>query len=216
MRWTGQNGLVSFLKFRYIPRPVVGARSVSARQVSSPCDEGRACYGPNALDFGGARFGKSKLAERLASQRSPVISVATAEARDAEMAVRIGQHRRRRSPDWRTVEEPLDLAAAIDANGQSTGTLLVECVTLWLSNLLLHDPRPPTEQIRRSVDGTIAAARRATADVVWVSNEVGSGIVPDNPLAREFRDLLGEVNQQLAAASDHVTLCVAGIASKLK
>lgn len=168
------------------------------------------------LVLGGARSGKSKLAEQLASEHPPVVYLATAEAGDAEMQQRIRRHRQRRPPDWRTVEVPLDLAAAIATHGQDEGTLLIECVTLWLSNLLLSKPRPTDDQIRRHVADAIEACRRATADCVWVSNEVGAGIVPENPLAREFRDRLGETNQTLAAAADLVTLCVAGIAMKLK
>ncbi len=168
------------------------------------------------LVIGGARSGKSRLAERIAAEYPPVVYVATAEPRDEEMTDRIGRHRERRPADWRTIEVPRDLAAAIASHGTTAGTMLIECVTLWVSNVLLESPRPSATEILQQVNAAIDAARRATADFVWVTNEVGSGIVPENALAREFRDVLGEANERLAAAADHVLLCVAGIALKLK
>ena len=167
------------------------------------------------LVIGAARSGKSRLAEALAAQRPPVVYLATAQPGDDEMRERIRLHRERRAAAWTTIETPRDVADAIAAHG-TDGTILVECVTLWISNHLLATPQPDAAEIRRHVDTAIAAARSVAADVVWVTNEVGSGIVPDNPLARHFRDVLGETNQRLAAAADTVTLSVAGIGVKLK
>ena len=172
--------------------------------------------GRTFLVLGGARSGKSQFAEQLAVQNPPVTYLATAAAGDQEMRDRIEQHRQRRPLEWRTIEVPLDLPPAVAMHGASSGTILVECVTLWVSNLLLAERRPDAAAIRQRVADSIQAARGAKADVVWVSNEVGAGIVPDNALAREFRDRLGEANQSLAATADGVYFCVAGIATKLK
>jgi adenosylcobinamide kinase/adenosylcobinamide-phosphate guanylyltransferase len=158
------------------------------------------------LVLGGARSGKSRYAETLtAASPQPWTLVATAEAGDAEMAERIALHRRRRGPDWRTVEAPHDLPAALAAVA-ADAPVLVDCVTLWLSNRMLADADFEAEiaDLEAMLDG-----RRGPT--VLVSNEVGSGIVPDNELARRFRDLQGRLNQRLAARSDRVVLMVAGL-----
>ncbi len=157
------------------------------------------------LVLGGARSGKSRYAESLITALPPPwIYLATAEARDAEMAERIALHRARRGADWKTVEAPHDLVAALAARGEAP--LLVDCLTLWLSNLLLADADVDAEIGR--LEGALA---RPAAAVVLVANEVGFGIVPDNALARRFRDLQGRLNQRLAAMADRVVLVVAGL-----
>ena len=166
------------------------------------------------LILGGSRSGKSRIAEQLAAQRAPVTYVATAEATDEEMADRIRQHQARRPPDW-TTRETADVGATIVTCG-SSGTILVDSVTLWISRLLLAAPVRNDITIPRQVEQAIDAARQVAADVIFVSDEVGSGIVPENPVARLFRDVLGEANQRLAEAADTVTFCVAGIGVRIK
>ena len=158
------------------------------------------------LVLGGARSGKSRYAEALViASPPPWVYVATAEPFDDEMKARIAEHRGRRGASWQTVDAPLDLAAAI-AGAPSAATVLVDCLTLWLNNLTFKG---------RDIDGethrleTALAARKAPA--VLVSNEVGSGIVPDNAEARRFRDLQGRLNQRIAARADRVVLLVAGL-----
>ena len=156
--------------------------------------------------LGGARSGKSAHAEALVQALpGPWLYVATAQALDAEMAARIAGHRARRPPGWRTVEAPLDLAAALAAPEPA----LVDCLTLWVSNLLLAGREPDWPLL-------LAALDARAAPTVVVSNEVGLGIVPDNALARAFRDLAGRLHQQLAARADRVTLMVAGLPMEVK
>ena len=140
----------------------------------------------------------------------PWIYVATAQAGDDEMSARIAEHRSRRDGSWRTVEAPLDLPAAIAAHG-SKGAVLIDCLTLWLSNVMLAGRDLTTEQQR-----LIAALRHADGPVIVVSNEVGFGIVPDNALAREFRDAQGRLNMQVAAIADRAVLIAAGLPLTLK
>jgi adenosyl cobinamide kinase/adenosyl cobinamide phosphate guanylyltransferase len=166
------------------------------------------------LITGGARSGKSTFAEaRLAelAPDGPWLYVATAEARDDEMRERIGRHQARRGDRWRTVEAPRDVAAALAAPAAG---VLVDCVTLWLSNRMLADETD--DAILAAASDLAAAARAAAGPVVLVTNEVGDGIVPDNPLARRFRDLAGWVNQRLAAAADEVTLVACGLPLRLR
>lgn len=158
------------------------------------------------LVLGGARSGKSRYAESLITALpSPWIYVATAEARDAEMADRIAAHRVRRKAGWQTIEAPNDLAGAL-ASAPKGAPILVDCLTLWLSNRMLAEVDIDAE-VSRLED---AMARHA-GTAVLVANEVGFGIVPDNALARRFRDLQGSLNQRLAARADHVVLVVAGL-----
>jgi adenosylcobinamide kinase/adenosylcobinamide-phosphate guanylyltransferase len=154
--------------------------------------------------LGGARSGKSRYAENLvAALPPPWIFVATAEAGDAEMAERIAAHRLRRGKNWQTVEAPHDLPAALAACAAPT---MVDCLTLWLSNRMLAGADLEAEIARLE-----AALDSLRAPVVLVSNEVGSGIVPDNELARRFRDMQGRLNQRMAARADRVVLMVAGL-----
>jgi adenosylcobinamide kinase/adenosylcobinamide-phosphate guanylyltransferase len=156
------------------------------------------------LVLGGARSGKSRHAESLVTAFPPPWTyVATAEPLDAEMRARIAEHRARRGADWRAVEAPRDLAGALENAG---GAVLVDCLTLWLSNLILADADIEAETARLE-----AALAGMAGPVVVVSNEVGSGIVPDNALARRFRDAQGRLNQRIAARADRVVLMVAGL-----
>ena len=157
------------------------------------------------LVLGGARSGKSRYAESLITALAPPwIYAATGEALDAEMAERIAAHRARRGAGWTTIEAPRDLAAILAAHASTP--VLVDCLTLWLSNLMMADA-----MIEPELDRLELALAEATAPVVLVANEVGSGIVPDNALARRFRDLQGWLNQRIAARADRVVLVVAGL-----
>ncbi|GAM09640.1 bifunctional adenosylcobalamin biosynthesis protein CobP [Geobacter sp. OR-1] len=167
------------------------------------------------LVTGGARSGKSRLAEQLAERfGSPLGYIATAAAGDGEMAARIARHQQRRGPDWQTLEEPLDLCGVITGHDGYFRAMLVDCITLWLTNLLLqhNSPEPALAEVRR-LTSVFAALQ---SPLVLVSSEVGMGIVPENALARSFRDLAGEANQLIAAAADEVYTAIAGIPLKLK
>jgi adenosylcobinamide kinase / adenosylcobinamide-phosphate guanylyltransferase len=160
--------------------------------------------------IGGARSGKSRYGESvIATLPPPWTYVATAEALDAEMAERIGAHRARRGANWRTIEAPRDLAAAL--NTCKAAPVLVDCLTLWLSNLVLAGADIEAETVR--LDLALATVK---APVVLVANEVGSGIVPEHELGRRFRDLQGVLNQRIAARADRVVLVVAGLPLVLK
>ena len=157
------------------------------------------------LVLGGARSGKSRYAESLmAALQPPWVYVATAEAGDAEMAERIAAHRARRGPNWRTIEALANLDRVL-ADHRSE-PVLVDCLTLWLSKLLLDDSALEDEMVR--VEKSLLLA---TVPKVLVSNEVGAGIVPEHPLGRRFRDLQGILNQRVAALADCVVLMVAGL-----
>jgi len=163
-----------------------------------------------ALVLGGARSGKSRAAEALLMQHPPPwVYIATAEAKDAEMRARIRLHQARRGRDWRTVEAPLALAQAL-AEAEAA-PVLVECLTLWLSNLILagEDPEAAAAALE-------SALERRAAPSVLVANEVGLGIVPENALARRFRDAAGVLHQRLAARADYVLFMVAGLALEVK
>jgi adenosylcobinamide kinase/adenosylcobinamide-phosphate guanylyltransferase len=164
------------------------------------------------LVLGGARSGKSRHAEALveADGRSPVY-LATAEALDEEMRERIRHHRDRRGPGWETIEVPLDLADALRQHATERRVVLVDCLTLWLANVMAAG-RP----VGREVEILIEATARLGAPVVFVANEVGLGIVPEMPLGRAFRDEAGRLNQRLAALADRVVLVVAGLPLTIK
>lgn len=163
------------------------------------------------LVLGGARSGKSRFAERLIGDRRGAAYIATAEARDAEMQARIECHRKRRGPDWRTFEEPLDLVGAFRRAAAQDGPILLDCLTVWLSNLMEAE-RDIADEMQR-LAGCLASPR---SPVVVVSNEVGQGIVPANPLARRFRDHAGQLNQAIAAVADRVYFVTAGLATQIK
>lgn len=164
------------------------------------------------LVLGGARSGKSAYAEALVtgSGLAPVY-IAAGEPGDAEMAERIAHHRARRGTGWRTVEEPQALEAALTGNAAEGSGVLVDCLTLWLSNLMHADA--DIEGRTRSLCGV---ARGLPGLVVFVSNEVGLGLVPDNPLGRRFRDAQGRLNQAVAAIATRVVFVAAGLPLALK
>ncbi|MGB7206435.1 MAG: bifunctional adenosylcobinamide kinase/adenosylcobinamide-phosphate guanylyltransferase [Anderseniella sp.] len=167
--------------------------------------------GKSILIIGGARSGKSTLAESMALALGvPAIYIATAEALDDEMADRISKHQSRRGPEWQTLAEPLDLSRALrESDGQ--GPRLVDCLTLWLSNLMFAERDWETE-----TQAMLNTVSNQASPVIFVTNEVGGGIVPENKLARQFRDAAGIMNQQVAATCDEVWLCVAGLPVKVK
>jgi adenosylcobinamide kinase/adenosylcobinamide-phosphate guanylyltransferase len=167
-----------------------------------------------SLVLGGARSGKSRYAEGLIAALPPPWKplwnyLATAEPGDVEMAERIALHQARRGASWRTIEAPRDLAGSLQA--ARAAPALVDCLTLWLSNLMLAGADIDAEMERLDQALSVAAA-----PVVVVANEVGSGIVPDNPLGRRFRDMQGVLNQRIAARADRVVLVVAGLPLVLK
>ncbi len=164
------------------------------------------------LVLGGARSGKSRHAEALIeAAAASALYVATAQALDDEMAERIRRHRQRRGARWATVEEPLDLARCLIAESQDGRPVLVDCLTLWLSNLLLA-----SRDVDAATTSLLDALPRLSAPAVLVANEVGLGIVPENPLARAFRDHAGRLNQAIAAQADRVVFLAAGLPLVLK
>jgi adenosylcobinamide kinase/adenosylcobinamide-phosphate guanylyltransferase len=176
--------------------------------MAQPNSAGR---GRLTLVLGGARSGKSRHAQILAMANPPPwIYVATAEALDDEMRERIVMHKADRGEGWSTIEEPIELARAV-ADAPAGVPIVVDCITLWLSNLMLAD---------HNVDSAVAAFTKGLdgrqAPTIVVSSEVGGGIVPETPLGRAFRDQAGLVNQQLAAVAHTVLFMVAGLAMKLK
>lgn len=161
------------------------------------------------LILGGARSGKSARAEALTTP--PRAYIATAEALDDEMAARIALHRADRGAGWTLAEAPLELAPAIGAQAVDGTSVLVDCLTLWLSNLLGagRDPAPET-------DALIAALNAAPGRIILVSNEIGLGLVPETPVGRAFRDAQGRLNQRIAAIADRVEFVAAGLPMVLK
>ena len=176
------------------------------------------------LVLGGARAGKSAFAQGLAQAMGRrVLCVVTAQPRDEEMRRRIQRHRQRRPPAWRVVEEPLAVAQALAPFLDATDVALIDCLTVWVSNLLLAElPEGVIQDFRRveaaekvvsrAVEDLLACYREGPASFVVVSNEVGMGLVPEYPLGRLYRDCLGRANQQVAAQADRVYYLVAGLA----
>ncbi|ACK50724.1 Adenosylcobinamide kinase [Methylocella silvestris BL2] len=164
------------------------------------------------LVLGGARSGKSRYAQKLAesSGARPVI-IATAEAHDAEMRARIARHAAERGPGWTLVEEPIALVAALLREARPGRIVLIDCATLWLSNLLLRDA-----DCAAATAELAASLARLEGPCIFVSNEVGGGIVPENALARAFRDAQGTLNQALAEACGAVVQICAGLPLQLK
>ncbi|HVH78301.1 MAG TPA: bifunctional adenosylcobinamide kinase/adenosylcobinamide-phosphate guanylyltransferase [Stellaceae bacterium] len=171
----------------------------------------------STLILGGARSGKSRYAETLILGAAKAGTyIATAEAGDAEMAARIANHRAQRDNSgrgrfWRTIEEPIDVAAAIRVHAEAARPILLDCLTLWLSNLMCAG-----QVIEHETEILCAALREAKGPVVLVANEVGMGLVPDTPLGREFRDAAGRLNQHIAAFADRVIFVAAGLPLVLK
>ena len=166
---------------------------------------------PVTLVVGGARSGKSAFAERLAMAAERPVYLATAEVADAEMNARIARHRARRDPRWTTLEEPLELGDALARASAPDAAVLVDCLTVWLGNLM-HAGRDLDAEVGALLESLAAPA----GPVVLVASEVGLGIVPGNALAREFRDTAGELNQAVARRAERVYLTVAGIATAIK
>lgn len=162
--------------------------------------------------LGGARSGKSRYAlNRAEALPGELLFVATAQALDNEMDSRIARHREERGPRWRTIEEPVDLAAVVRAEVRGDRVLLIDCLTLWASNLMFAD-----RDIDTATGALVAALGEAQGPVILVANEVGLGIVPDNALARRFRDVAGIVNQAVAACVDEAVFMAAGLPMRLK
>jgi adenosylcobinamide kinase/adenosylcobinamide-phosphate guanylyltransferase len=166
---------------------------------------------PLTFILGGARSGKSARAQTLAEQsgRAPIM-IATAQAFDAEMHDRITKHQSERGPAWATIEAPIDLAAAI-GQVQTPATIVIDCLTLWVTNLLMADIDIPAAST-----ALLSACQNSQNPIIMVTNETGFGIVPPDPLSRRFRDEAGHLHQLVAAAADEVTLMVAGLPLAIK
>ncbi len=167
---------------------------------------------PNlSLVLGGAASGKSAFAERLVLQASePPVYIATAQAFDDEMAKKIARHRKTRGTGWTTIEEPLDVAAALAQVGHRQ-PVLIDCATLWLTNVILGG-----RDVDAASDALLQTVKAFAGPVVVVSNEVGQGIIPDNTLSRQFRNAQGRLNQQIAAEADLVVAVMAGLPMVIK
>jgi adenosylcobinamide kinase/adenosylcobinamide-phosphate guanylyltransferase len=170
------------------------------------------------LVTGGGRSGKSGFAQRLAARGNPPrLFLATAQEFDDEMRQRIAAHRAARPAEWGLVEEPRAVPAALRVACGAARTIVVDCVTLWIANLLLADEFFGEKEASENAAALLEAAREGgDADIIIVTNEVGSGIVPDNALSRRFRDCAGRANQVLASGADEVYLLVSGIPVILK
>ncbi len=167
---------------------------------------------------GAARSGKSSFAERMAAETgSPVIYIATCVPGDEEMLERVARHQARRPANWRTVEEPIDPASVISANDGPGRVFLLDCITLLVLNLIL-DPKSglAEDELLEKIAELAQVSYNSAADVIMVSNEVGWGIVPGDPLSRMYRDVIGRANQALAAQADEAWFTVSGIPLELK
>lgn len=165
-----------------------------------------------ALVLGGARSGKSAYAEQLAKDTGRKLTyIATSQVYDSEMRDRVDLHKDRRSSEWTTFEEPVELLATLQRESHADKVILVDCLTLWLTNVLLNDDLDAQAYIDDLTDNL-----NFNGPVIFVSNEVGLGIVPENKLARQFRDLAGTLHQGIAAQAGLVTMVAAGLPLKLK
>ncbi len=168
-----------------------------------------------AFITGGCRSGKSRFALELANRHyQQKIFIATCQDMDPEMAKRIRQHKEQRGLDWKTLEIPIALPDALVSPDNKGGVILVDCLTLWVNNLLAED-LSEDETLKR-VDVLVSAITETSSSVIIVSNEVGTGIVPEHKLARVFRDIIGFANQRLASVADTVVWMVAGIGIPIK
>lgn len=174
--------------------------------------------GKIVLVTGGARSGKSAFAENYAKKFGKNISyIATAEVYDKEMEKRISLHKERRPKEWTTYEYPKNASRAIETAGQNSDMILFDCLTIYLSNLILSmEENIDEEKIYNEMDLLIKAAKNISATTIFVTNEVGAGIVPENKLSRIFRDVAGKVNQIFSKNADEVYLAVSGCAIELK
>ena len=170
------------------------------------------------LILGGIRAGKSNYAQRMAAHSSKVLFVATAEAGDAEMEARIRAHRESRPVEWNTLEEPIALVSALTPVHHQYDTLLFDCLTLWVSNMLLADQRPGASPVDALYETELLLDMYQQGSASWivVSNEVGLGVIPMNALSRAFADTLGRVNQRVAAQADAVYFMAAGLPMAMK
>jgi adenosylcobinamide kinase / adenosylcobinamide-phosphate guanylyltransferase len=171
--------------------------------------------GSVTLVLGGARSGKSRYAQQLAEQSRYVVFVATAKASDEEMRLKIERHREDRPREWRTIEEPLDLPKVLAENAPGSDVIVVDCLTIFAANLLEVEGEDG-DSMERRVEALCEALQTAQCNVVLVSNEVGSGVVPEYAVGCRYRDLLGEINQKVARVADDVVLMVAGLPLALK
>ena len=162
------------------------------------------------LVLGGARSGKSRYAQELASAYRRVVYIATARPSDAEMRARIAKHRRERPASWRTVEVATDLARALREDCTGANLVLIDCLTIYVSHVMGRR-KGGSSGVREQFQSLYAAIREVKASVIMVSNEVGSGVVPPYRSGRDYRDLLGELNQEIARFADRVVLMVAGL-----
>ena len=171
-----------------------------------------------SLVIGGARSGKSRFAQSLAAESDSVAYIATARIEDAEMAARIARHRKDRPAHWTTIEEPLEIASVVERRADDFNVILLDCLTLWLSNFCFEHRDQPNPCIHdralQEIDRLTTAA--AATHLILVTNEIGCGLVPESPLGRFFRDLQGSVNQEVARAADWVHHLVAGIPVAIK
>jgi adenosylcobinamide kinase / adenosylcobinamide-phosphate guanylyltransferase len=166
------------------------------------------------LILGGARSGKSRLAEKLATDsRLPVTYIATSQPLDGEMSERVAHHRARRPAEWRLIEEPLQLARVLRENARVDHCLLVDCLTLWLTNLLMLDD---AERLNAERDALLECLASLPGEIIFVSNETGMGVVPLGELTRRFVDEAGWLHQALAERCQRVVLTVAGLPLTLK
>ena len=161
------------------------------------------------LIVGGVRSGKSRYAQQLAAVGKRVAFIATAEGRDEEMAQRIARHREERPSKWTTIEAPVALSEAVLGCNGKFDTILIDCLTLWASNLMEHEQQD-ARRVALHIDRLVRTLSVVSSTVILVSNEVGSGIVPDTEMGRFYRDVLGGINQRVAAVADEVLLLVAG------
>jgi len=166
--------------------------------------------------IGGCRSGKSRQALELAEKisGSKRIFIATCMPFDDEMKQRIERHKRERDKSWKTVEAPVELSAAINENSREGDVIIIDCLTLWINNLLMEIENP--DVINKCIHKLILAIKEAKCPIILISNEVGAGIVPENKLARKFRDIAGFTNQKVAECADSVIWMIAGIPVSIK
>ena len=169
------------------------------------------------LILGGVRSGKSRFAQQLASSsKGRVLFLATAQATDDEMAERIAKHKSSRPATWRTVEEPLQIASALKSHAASSDIVILDCLTVWLGNMMSQDASASEEEALEEVERLLEVYKTGSASLILVSGEVGMGLVPPYPLGRAFRDIQGRINQKLAQEADKVFFMIAGIPLELK
>ncbi len=166
------------------------------------------------LILGGIRSGKSRLAEKMAlASNKPVIYIATAQALDNEMVLRIEKHRQHRPKHWQVIEEPIQLAEVISQYSNDKHCILIDCLTLWLTNLLMLEDK---NKLINEIAALEKIVKKTSAELIMVSNETNMGIIPMGDLSREYCDYAGQLHQQLASISDRVILTIAGLPQLLK